>query len=78
MSTSKLHADSAEETVQSLFAEFNETLRSTGTADYAVLKRCPAELREELQSLMNVATLTYRAFHPPAKENAEHPQAAMR
>lgn len=63
MSTSELHIDSDQETIDTLLAEFNETLRSTGKADYAsALKCCPAHLHKELQSLMNIAAMAYDAF----------------
>lgn len=56
------------ETVLKLFAEFNETIRTTGEADYSILDRCPAPHRQELRSLMNVALLAYRAFAPEREE----------
>lgn len=71
MNTSKLYTDSDEETIEALFVELNDTLRRTGQADFSVLERCPIELRQELQSLMNVAALTYRAFHPAEEEDKE-------
>jgi hypothetical protein len=49
-------------TLENLFAEFGETLRTTGKADFRLLDGCPLAERQELLSLMNVAVLTSRAF----------------
>ena len=50
--------------IEELFGEFNETLRTTGQSDFALLERCPEAHRKELRGLMNVATLAYRALEP--------------
>lgn len=50
--------------VESLLAEFNETLLVEGRTDFALLERCPLGERKELLSLMNVAALAHRALAP--------------
>jgi hypothetical protein len=61
----KTEPDDSENTlVETLFTEFNETLRTEGRADFTILDHCPVEDRKELLSLMNVAALAYRALAP--------------
>lgn len=50
--------------VEELFAEFNEILRVSGEANFGLLEHCPENNRKELRSLMNVATLAFRALEP--------------
>lgn len=49
---------------EELLGEFNETLRREGRPDFSLLERCPPSEYKELLSLMNVATLAYRALAP--------------
>jgi hypothetical protein len=57
--------------VEELFGEFNETLRTTGQANFDVLERCPEAHRKELRALMNVAALAYRALEPERQHLSE-------
>ncbi|HZF10369.1 MAG TPA: hypothetical protein VFE33_16385 [Thermoanaerobaculia bacterium] len=53
--------------VETLLAEFNETLRVEGRPDFSLLDRCPPDQRQELLSLMNVSALAFRALAPERK-----------
>ncbi len=50
------------EVLETLLADFNEELRATGKANFALREQCPEELRQELTALMNVAVLTKEAL----------------
>jgi hypothetical protein len=55
---------SQRETLERLFAKFNDELRCTGNINYGLLVECPEEIRPEFKKLMNVAGLAYRALEP--------------
>ena len=57
--------------IEDLFVEFNHGLRGTGKPDFRILERCPAEFRDELRALMNVATLAYWALNSEEGEKED-------
>jgi hypothetical protein len=60
-----LNVESLESRIlEQLLAEFNETLRCQGRADFSLLDRCPAPCRNELLALLNTVALAYRALGP--------------
>ena len=56
--------EAGQSAVETLLAEFSESLRTQGHPDFSLLDRCPASERKELLSLMNVCSLAFRALAP--------------